>query len=691
MTKKVYGLDTLSGIQRDGTYFDKQNYTDGEWVRFQRGRPRKILGYRQITNNLSGYSRGMYVNSVNSSNYIYSGWSDGFQVIQVDANGIGGAVNNFTFTVGLLTVTITTAGSSYTNGFYYAVPLTTTTGSGSGALANITIAGGAITAVKITYYGSGYAVGNTLSASNTNLGGTGSGLVLTVATIGNQFNANPLNLWQIDAVYNSQGQGPNLLLVNPGQNLAAIDNSTNTPVFAGDSTGTTFSPLSDTNGPKPTGNVISVSGGVVVLYPYVFVYGNNGLIQNCAAGDPYNWNGSDSNATNVSSTKIVKGLPVRGGSNAPSGLFWALDSLIRVSYTPTTITIGATSSTFYWRYDIISSQTSILSSQCVIEYDGIYYWIGTDRFLLYNGVVKEIPNNMNQNYFFDNLNYAQRQKVWATKVPRFGEVWWFYPRGTATECNDAIIYNVREGTWYDAGQAVGATRTAGYFSQVFRYPVAAGEDLSTQTTIFTSSITTTNTSATFTMSQNNLIALGQLVVATGIPTGAYVTAIAPSGTPNVFSVTVSLAATASATVTANFQSQSGKVSLWQHEIGTDAVSLAGDEAIRSSFTTSDLGWVGGGPAQNVLVGDNVWCRLERVEPDFIGNGQMTLEVIGRPYSQSADNVSDPYVFDMSTGKIDMKEQRRELRLRFTSNQQNGDYQLGRVLVDATIGDVRGYA
>jgi hypothetical protein len=79
---------------------------------------------------------------------------------------------------------------------------------------------------------------------------------------------------------------------------------------------------------------------------------------------------------------------VRGGTNAPSGLFWSLDSLIRVSY------IGAPD---YWRYDIITSQSSILSSSGVIEYDGIYYWCGVDRFLMYNGVVQEIPNPMNQN------------------------------------------------------------------------------------------------------------------------------------------------------------------------------------------------------------------------------------------------------------------------------------------------------
>jgi hypothetical protein len=42
------------------------------------------------------------------------------------------------------------------------------------------------------------------------------------------------------------------------------------------------------------------------------------------------------------------------------------------------------------------------------------------------------------------LLHNQRQKVWATKVPRFGEIWWFYPKGDSEECNDAIIYNIRE-------------------------------------------------------------------------------------------------------------------------------------------------------------------------------------------------------------------------------------------------------
>jgi hypothetical protein len=355
--------------------------------------------------------------------------------------------------------------------------------------------------------------------------------------------------------------------------------------LAGNIAGTVLSPLTDTAGTSPTGAIIEVSGGVVVLHPYVFVYGDNGLIKNCVAGNPFDWNGPDSNEVNVASTKIVKGLPVRGGSNAPSGLFWALDSLIRVSYTPTTVSTGGVASTFYWRYDIISSQSSILSSQCVIEYDGIYYWIGVDRFLLYNGTVKEIPNSMNQNYFFDNLNYAQSQKVWATKVPRFGEIWWFFPSGDSEECNDCVIYNIRENCWYDGGQGLGARRSAGYFSQVFRFPINAGTDLSVQEEVFSSSVTTTNTFPTIEVPTTNLIALGQLVIGTGIPDNSIITLIAPSATVGFFTVTLSNNATASATVTATFNTTAGRITLWQHEIGTDEVNDQTVNAIESYFET----------------------------------------------------------------------------------------------------------
>jgi hypothetical protein len=677
-TQKTFALDTKPGIQRDGTVIDMNYYTDGKWVRFQRGRPRKIAGYIQITDQLAGPCRGMYIDPKNGYTTIFSGYSDGLQSLVVNQYGVG---------TGITDLTISGIGSQPA------------------------------------------------------------------------FIKNANNMWQMDSMYDQQGTGNELLFAHPGQNLAAIDSQVNTHVLQGNAAGTvlnevgifiitgcTVSGGSLTTITLPTGgtsnswvgvgqivtganiptnptyvtavsgttvtisanatngtglsftfdNDIQVSGGLVVLHPYLFVYGNFGLIQNSSAANAQNWVGGTANKTYVASTKIVKGLPVRGGANAPSGLFWALDSLIRVSYVPTTITVGTTSSTFYWRYDIISSQTSILSSQCVIEYDGIFYWIGIDRFLMYGGTVKEVPNSFNQNYFFDNLNFAQRQKVWVQKIPRYGEIWWYYPKGTATECTDAIIYNIRENCWYDAGQANGARRCAGYYSQVFHYPVAAQWETTINGGIATGTITAAGTSYT-----NGTYSYKTLTALTGSGTGGTATIVVAGGV--VTSVTINNRGKNYAvgdTVSASLPVGSGFVytvstlmnfaPVWQCEVGVDQVTNTTYNAIESFFETSDLGLVSGGPSEPTLTGVNRWLRLERVEPDFVMSGQMTLYITGRPYAQTQDKLSQAYVFDSNTGKIDMKEQRRELRLRFISNVAGGDYQLGKVILDADTGDVRGY-
>lgn len=658
MTAKVFALDTVAGIQRDGTVFDKTYYSDGRWVRFQRGRPRKIGGYREIVNDLAGISRGIYVNAQNAFNIVFNGYRDGLQSLSINNNGVGSGIIEMSLS---------------------------------------------------------------------------------------DFTASDLNLWQFDSFTDAAG-GAATLLAHPGQNLQFIDSTNNTPVLGGPITGSTMSKIgtftdsvTTTNGSPtltlaaaniliaagqsisgtgiPSGatvvsvvsttvtisanatasatvtatfdNNIAVSGGVVVLHPYVFVYGNDGLIKNSSAGNINDWVSADANETNVATGKIVKGLPVRGGSNAPSGLFWSLDSLVRVSYVG-----GVGTPAQFWRYDLISSQSSILSSQSVIEYDGIYYWCGVDRFLLYNGVVKEIPNEFNQNYFFDNLNYAARQKVYVTKVPRFGEIWWFYPKGDATECNDAVIYNVREDKWYDAGQALGSRRSSGYFSQVFHYPINAGNEINATGAIGAVSIN--NAGSGYTNGTYSFIP-----VTGGTGTGATVTVVISGGvatsvTLNDRGVGYAADDLLSATIPAGTGFEltidflQNYVSLWQHEIGYDEIRDGTSYAIESYFETNDLGLVSGGPSQPSPVGDNNWLRLERVEPDFIMTGEMQLFVTGRPYAQSEDYTSDPYPFTSTTNKIDMKEQRRELRLRFVSNDLNGTYQTGRIILSADVGDVRGY-
>jgi hypothetical protein len=84
------------------------------------------------------------------------------------------------------TLEILNGGVGYVNGVYLNVPLTAVTGVGSGATADVTVSGSAITAIAINNTdnpGEFYNVGDLLTIPNTLLGGTGVGLSLSVSGV----------------------------------------------------------------------------------------------------------------------------------------------------------------------------------------------------------------------------------------------------------------------------------------------------------------------------------------------------------------------------------------------------------------------------------------------------------------------------------------------------------------------------
>jgi hypothetical protein len=261
------------------------------------------------------------------------------------------------------------------------------------------------------------------------------------------------NLWQFDVMFDTVGSVAQLI-AHAAPNLTDISSTTDRSIWYADMTDTGL--LVTTGSPD-------ISGGIVVLAPYLLSFGDNGYVH---VSDPNDVTATASEAW-ITGQKIVRGMPLRGGGQGPSGIFWSLDSVLRATF------VGDTP---VFAYDTLSSESSILSSQSVIEYDGIYYWAGVDRFLSFNGVVREIPNNFNLNYFYDNLNYGWAQKVFAFKVPRYGEIWWCYPFGDATECTHAVIYNLRENYWYDTALPA-EMRSIGVYAKVYSKPFMVDADL----------------------------------------------------------------------------------------------------------------------------------------------------------------------------------------------------------------------
>lgn len=271
------------------------------------------------------------------------------------------------------------------------------------------------------------------------------------------FPSNDNNLWQFDTLFDTTSNG-NTLIAYAGNNLSSIQNTVENRIYYGDADANTAL--------IPTG--LTTSGGIVVLHPYLFIYGNDGIISWTHANDPTVL----LNTARVTGKKIVYGAPTRAGNQSPGGLFWSLDSLIRG------VNSGATAAEY--SFDTISKGISILSSNSVVEHDSTYYWAANDRFLYYNGAVNELPNEDCLNYFFSNLNVAQRQKVWATVDAEWGEIFWYFPMINpldrsldAKECDSVAIYNIRKNKWYV--NKLG--RGCGDFDETFPFPVWAGNSV----------------------------------------------------------------------------------------------------------------------------------------------------------------------------------------------------------------------
>src|SRR6266852_4168867 len=245
------------------------------------------------------------------------------------------------------------------------------------------------------------------------------------------FTANVNNLWMLDQFYDTTS-GQTTIVGNPGQNLVDITSSVETPIFYG--------PAAATSKLVASG-MPNVSGGVVAIAPYLIGYSNFGRIDISQINNITP--GSTFNSAFVSDQKVVKGLPLRNGSGGPAAIFWTLADLVVATYNPALL------AGIPFNFNTISAEVSVLSSQSIVEFDGIYYWPEVDHFSLFNGIVRELPNNLNVEWFFKNLTFAQRQKVFAIKVQSFGEIWWCAPMFGANECNWALIYNTYLNVWFD--------------------------------------------------------------------------------------------------------------------------------------------------------------------------------------------------------------------------------------------------
>lgn len=121
-----------------------------------------------------------------------------------------------------------------------------------------------------------------------------------------------------------------------------------------------------------------------------------------------------------------------------------------------------------WQSQLLGDNISIISQNAAVVGSGKVYWMGAEKFYLYDGRVQTLDCDLRQ-YIFDDINLSQNQQVFAGTSEGFTEVWWFYCSANSTTVDKYVVFNYGENIWYYGTMA----RTAWLDSGLRPHPIAA--------------------------------------------------------------------------------------------------------------------------------------------------------------------------------------------------------------------------
>jgi len=121
-----------------------------------------------------------------------------------------------------------------------------------------------------------------------------------------------------------------------------------------------------------------------------------------------------------------------------------------------------------WGAQLLGDNITIISQNALVYSNNVAYWMGKDKFYIYDGTVKTLPCAV-RSYVFDDINKQQFNQVVSGTVEQFDEIWWFYPSAGSSENDRYVIYNYVENAWY-----YGTLRRSAWLDSDLRdYPIAA--------------------------------------------------------------------------------------------------------------------------------------------------------------------------------------------------------------------------
>jgi hypothetical protein len=128
---------------------------------------------------------------------------------------------------------------------------------------------------------------------------------------------------------------------------------------------------------------------------------------------------------------------VTGKSTRQENLIWTNSALYSMQY------VGPP---YVYSFTLLADNISIISQNAAITVNNITYWMGLDKFYVYNGQVQPLPCTL-RNFVFQWFNFAQGSQVVCGLNIAYNEIWWHYPSASSPVNDTYIIFNYLENSW----------------------------------------------------------------------------------------------------------------------------------------------------------------------------------------------------------------------------------------------------
>jgi len=200
---------------------------------------------------------------------------------------------------------------------------------------------------------------------------------------------------------------------------------------------------------------------------FVIVFGTNDygsstmdpmLIRWSAQGDPFNW--TPDATSQAGFTRLSHGSQIVTYVQTRQEIVVLTDSSV--------YSLQYLGPPYVWQSQLLGDNISIIGPNAAVIASGVVYWMGVDKFYMYDGRVQTLNCDLRR-FIFQNINLAQSQQVFCSTNEGFNEVWWFYCSANSTTIDTYVIYNYLEKVWYYGSMA----RTAWLDSGLQNNPIAA--------------------------------------------------------------------------------------------------------------------------------------------------------------------------------------------------------------------------